>query len=132
MMDKKMSLEQVRDWHRENARVFKHSRIEGTTSIHDEMADAIDAELKARREPVGCLTISRFRGYDSMVNHDFDYYGDLPDGSYTVYTAPPAPKIEITDVMVKRAAKTILDAAFDVCFLDRVRAGFEAALKETP
>ena len=37
---------------------------------------------------VGCLTISRFRGSDAMVNHDFDYYGNLPDGSYSVYTHP--------------------------------------------
>lgn len=37
---------------------------------------------------VGCLTISRFRGSDAMVNHDFDYYGNLPDGSYSLYPHP--------------------------------------------
>lgn len=42
---------------------------------------------------VGCLTISRWKGADSMVNHDFDYYGNLPDGSYSVYTRPQLPAV---------------------------------------
>lgn len=42
-------------------------------------------------QAIGHLTISRFRGADSMVNHDFDYYGDLPDGSYSVYITPTKP-----------------------------------------
>lgn len=45
--------------------------------------------LKAQpeQEPVGTLNISRFKGH--LVNHDFDYFGDLPDGTYSIYTAPP-------------------------------------------
>ena len=39
-------------------------------------------------EVVGSLTISRYRGCDSMVNHDFDYYGNLKDGTYNLYTHP--------------------------------------------
>ena len=39
-------------------------------------------------DAVGCLTISRWRGVDAMVNHDFDYYGNLPNGSYSLYTHP--------------------------------------------
>jgi len=39
-------------------------------------------------EPVGTLSIHRFRKIDSMVNHDFEYYGSLPDGTYRVYVAP--------------------------------------------
>ncbi|UEP42715.1 hypothetical protein [Burkholderia sp. B21-005] len=50
-------------------------------TVDDEPAAA------AGQETVGCLTVSRFRG---LVNTDFDYYGSLSDGSYEVYTAPPA------------------------------------------
>lgn len=39
-------------------------------------------------EPVGGLYISRYLGSDSMVNHEFQYFGDLPDGSYQLYTGP--------------------------------------------
>jgi len=39
-------------------------------------------------EAVGYLNVRRFRGVDSMVNHDFEYTGNLPDGSYPVYTNP--------------------------------------------
>jgi hypothetical protein len=39
------------------------------------------------QEPVGTLNISRYKGH--LVNHDFDYFGELPDGTYSVYTAPP-------------------------------------------
>jgi len=38
-------------------------------------------------EPVASLTVSNFRGH--LTNHDFDYFGDLPEGTYSLYTAPP-------------------------------------------
>jgi hypothetical protein len=37
---------------------------------------------------IGILTVKRFRGADSMVNTDFEYLGDLPDGSYRCYLHP--------------------------------------------
>ena len=40
------------------------------------------------QDPIGTLSIHRFRKIDSMVNHDFEYYGSLPDGTYRVYAAP--------------------------------------------
>jgi hypothetical protein len=40
-----------------------------------------------KQEPVGTLNISRYKGH--LVNHDFDYFGELPDGTYSVYTTPP-------------------------------------------
>ncbi|RQU16285.1 hypothetical protein DF153_21085 [Burkholderia cenocepacia] len=50
-----------------------------------------------RADAVGCLTVRRFRGADSMVNTDFDYYGNLPDGSYPLYIgAVPEPRAEVT------------------------------------
>ena len=39
------------------------------------------------QEPVGTLNISCYKGH--LVNHDFDYFGELPDGTYSVYTTPP-------------------------------------------
>ena len=42
------------------------------------------------QEPVGTLNISRYKGH--LVNHDFDYFGELPDGTYSVYTTPPQRK----------------------------------------
>ncbi len=46
------------------------------------------AALAEPVEAIGCLSIRRFRGCDSMVNHDFDYFGSLPDGDYRLYTHP--------------------------------------------
>jgi len=128
MNDKKMTLEQVRDEMR-----GMHAPLT-TGGALERWADAIDAELKSRGEPVGCLTIGRFRGAGSMVNHDFDYYGDLPDGSYTVYTAPPAPKID--DAMVSNLAWWLAqrdgeDAGLHF-YEDSAREMLEAALKDIP
>ncbi|ARK86101.1 hypothetical protein [Burkholderia pseudomallei] len=36
-------------------------------------------------EPVGILSVHRFRKIDSMVNRDFEYTGSLPDGSHQLY-----------------------------------------------
>ncbi len=46
--------------------------------------------------PVGTLAISTFRGRSEKQNRDFDYTGGLPDGSYSLYTAPmpAAPQAE--------------------------------------
>ena len=42
----------------------------------------------AEQQPVGTLAISTFRGRSEKQNRDFDYTGGLPDGSYSLYTAP--------------------------------------------
>ncbi|WP_395119681.1 hypothetical protein ACFCQI_01825 [Rhodanobacter sp. FW102-FHT14D06] len=42
---------------------------------------------------VGTLTLQRWKGIDSMLNTDFDYAGDLPDGDYQVFVqTPPQPE----------------------------------------
>ncbi|AOJ62443.1 hypothetical protein WJ32_08220 [Burkholderia ubonensis] len=73
------------------------------------MADTWDGAISAPAdagEAVGCLTVKRFRGADSMVNTDFDYYGDLPDGSYQCYTAPPAARVaSLTDDQIAATAR---------------------------
>ena len=48
------------------------------------------------QEPVATLNISRFKNH--LVNHDFDYFGDLPDGTHLLYTTPPKrPWVGLTD-----------------------------------
>jgi len=55
---------------------------------------AIDAAIKAaeKQEPVvaGSLSVWYYRGSKAMTNTDFDYFGDLPEGDYILYTTPPA------------------------------------------
>jgi hypothetical protein len=49
------------------------------------------------QEPVGSLNITSYKG---LGNYDFDYVGQLPDGTYSVYTTPPAaqrPWVGLTD-----------------------------------
>lgn len=36
--------------------------------------------------PVGSVTIQHFRGDPGMENRDYDYWGNLPPGTYTLYT----------------------------------------------
>jgi hypothetical protein len=51
------------------------------TAAREQEASATGAE------PVGVLTVSRFRGH--LENTAFDYTGSLPDGSYPLFTATP-------------------------------------------
>jgi len=51
------------------------------------------------QEPVGSLNITSYKG---LSNYAFDYVGELPDGTYAVYTAPPQrpwgkPWVSLTD-----------------------------------
>jgi hypothetical protein len=65
---------------------------------HKRNQELYTAPLPAQpeQEPVGTLNISRYKGH--LVNHDFDYFGELPDGAYSVYTAPPQrPWVGLTD-----------------------------------
>ena len=63
--------------------------------IHDALK-AIRATQQATQQatPVGTLYVSKFRGH--LENSSFDYTGSLPDGTYTLYTAPP-PTAEVED-----------------------------------
>lgn len=38
----------------------------------------------ADAQPVGILTVSRFRGH--LENYSFDYTGELPEGSHPLYS----------------------------------------------
>lgn len=56
------------------------------------------AELEAARkqEPIGSVTVQRWRGIDSMINTDFDAVQNLPDGTYQCY-ASPVPAQQLPD-----------------------------------
>ena len=45
----------------------------------------------AQQEPVGAVTVGHHKG---LENHDFDYWGILPDGTHNLYTSPPAQQQE--------------------------------------
>lgn len=65
------------------------------TLPHGQNLDGVEPE---QRGPVGTLNISRYKGH--LVNHNFDYYGELPDGTYPLYTSPapqPAALQPLTD-----------------------------------
>ena len=50
----KMTLDQVRDWHRSQARSCGlHEHLQDEGKLHDDMADAIDAELKRQASAQG-------------------------------------------------------------------------------
>ncbi|MDN7489456.1 hypothetical protein QZM35_22695 [Burkholderia sp. AU45274] len=60
--------------------------IDGTFNFVG-FAAAIEAAVleKVCGDPVGILSVHRFRKIDSMVNWDFEYTGSLPDGSHQLY-----------------------------------------------
>lgn len=62
-------------------------------STADAIAD-LRAALAQQAEPVGSLSVRYYRGCKSMTNTDFDYTGDLPEGDYELYTAPPQQQAE--------------------------------------
>lgn len=46
---------------------------------------ALSATGAEDAEPVGVLSVSKFRGH--LENYSFDYTGSLPDGTYRLYAA---------------------------------------------
>jgi hypothetical protein len=53
-------------------------------------------EQAEKQEPVvaGSLSVRYYRGSKAMTNTDFDYFGDLPEGDYTLYTTPQPQQAE--------------------------------------
>ena len=95
-----------------------NGRYEWRYTSYKTQPDAIplySAPPQPAQEPVGTLNISRYKGH--LVNHDFDYFGELPDGTYSVYTTPPLP------VQEPMAHTVIAGALFDFM-------GYLTSLKE--
>lgn len=106
-----------------------------------DIADAIDAHLSSQREgeAVGCLVITSDSTNQYGKNARFSYSEacmDIPVGEHLVYTAPPHPRVEVTDEMAERAMNAIYNhSGFSIGidgFLmhDAMRAALDAALSE--
>lgn len=85
--------------------------LETVRGMRKELATLITElgqEVGAVADPVGVLTVRRWRGIDAMVNHDFEYLGHLPDGTYSLFTSPAhtseARDAARLDFMVRRCA----------------------------
>lgn len=129
----KMTLEQVRDWHRQQAAIAEQDGYPRRKQRHNAMTDAIDAELKARGEPAAYLLHDGSLTYASQ---------SMPiNNGVPLYTAPPPPKIEVRDAMVERALRapfahysvsSFIPMKSPTSIRNLMRAALEAALKETP
>jgi len=134
----KMALEPVRDWHKSMDDAAKFRMNE-----HVAMADAIDAELKAHGEPVAYQARWRshsnrpFCEWEEVDKDSYEAEVESPNKNWefrALYTAPPAPKIEVTVAMAKRAieARNAYLQEHPGDTVDSMIAALEAALKETP
>ena len=99
-------------------------------SYADQSADSLALLRKLQpntQEPVASLTVSNFRGH--LTNHEFDYFGDLPAGDYSLYPYPaPQAKPLTNDELWTVWDNYYTDVAsydrqsFDVAFLRAVLA----------
>jgi len=72
--------------------------------IDSAIAKAEAALAVTADEPVATLNVSRFRGH--LENTAFQYHGDLPDGTYSLYIRP---KTQTADEWLKEAERLILE-----------------------
>jgi len=108
-MDKKMSLEQVRDWHRDRgdrAAAYFGSGDHEDAMRHRAMADAIDAELKARGKAVAIV------GPDDVIW----LKPEACELDVLLYTAPTAQADKTLIVNMDQAAawRAVADALTEV------------------
>ena len=127
----KLTLEQVRDEIRNTARAG--AMLEPQTCHY--LADAIDAELKAREEPVAfryLMPVGHAFAWTRWLDAETRHLHPIDDGRKVeyVYTAPPTPKIEVTDAVLKRAVDMYEQACGGP--YSRMAAALEAALEDTP
>lgn len=98
---------------------WHHGRGEQYDNCADELATLIaelGQEVGAVADAVGVLTVRRWRGIDAMVNHEFEYLGDLPDGTYSLFTSPAHTSEARDAVSVDvREMKTSLGRDYYVC-----------------
>jgi len=130
----RITLEQVRN----SLREFVAQQEYAPLGSMREWADAIDAELKARGEAVAfrymrCFPDVGFSMTDWMgVKECAAEIAEAKKQGKKIeyaYTAPPAPKIEVTDAMVERARSAFVQADDGgTGITDAMRAALEAAL----
>jgi hypothetical protein len=83
--------EHMAEIHRLRAALAENA-LQRLTDVHQEIEATGQESRQAEPvvDPVGSLSVRYHRGSGSMANAEFDYYGDLPEGDYALYTAPPA------------------------------------------
>ena len=59
------------------------------TAIYIEALRQALAQPEQGPVAVGALSVRYFRGDKAMTDTDFEYFGDLPEGDYTLYISPP-------------------------------------------
>lgn len=99
-------------------------------------ADAIDAELKSRGEPVAfryLMPVGHAFAWTRWLDAETRHLHAIDDGRKVeyVYTAPPAPKIEVTNVMCQTLRMKLPLRCANIS-LEQARIALDAALKETP
>ena len=65
-------------------RGFVDGRLYQTKTSVDK---AVNAIAQPAQKPVGDITLWTVKG--GLKNNEFDYYGDLPEGTHLLYTTPP-------------------------------------------
>ena len=73
-----------------------HHRLSEHTPLYTHPAPAQAVE------PVANVNITTYKGY---TNHDFEYFGNLPNGCYSLYTHPAKPMSEEDQFEVFRRAE---------------------------
>src|SRR6185437_9273811 len=134
-----MTLGQVRDWLQNCA----DSNTESSDIRNDflgDLADAIDAELKARGEPIAWMRDTGNSDDEchviATVVRDLWIKSGKPKmvERYTIplFTVPPAPKIEVTDAMAVTAFRIFKDEIeHGVIDFQAMHHALTGALKET-
>jgi len=75
------------------------------TAVFEAHTKKLTAPKQEHGEPVGDVTCWTVKG--NLKNHDFDYYGNLPDGTHLLYTTPQQRK-RLNEVKLKALYKRII------------------------
>jgi hypothetical protein len=76
------------DWAHQGPTAALMADLRRALAAHKEQAELVQAE-PVQAEPVGLLSVRYHRGCASMANADFDYFGDLPEGNYSLCVVAP-------------------------------------------
>lgn len=108
-----------------DTRIVKGTIVRAGQPPKEEYMDCIQCRPTVKEDQsVASLYISRFRGH--LENTQFDYYGDLPDGTYKLYTRPADDKLR------KAAEEAIADWKKDILSGDGVVLKLIEALEGNP
>ena len=127
-----MTLKQVRDWHRRQARACAPFEAEQAQSaLHDDMADAINAHLAGMGYPVGWIFQHEETGRMSFcendgVNNAKNFAKNYPRHVLCspAFTAPPIDLAAVREVIAEMRHMSLTDG-----YLNNAADKLEAAIK---